>query len=746
VNFATFGTAANDATMWGTGLTWNTNTLDVDESAFDPTSFKLTKGSIWTGDSGGKASEFDASGNATIMIGDATTIKSYVLSGDVSMTNAGVVTIGDSTVTSAKILDATIENGDLNKTAIPLSGFGSATAAVDLGSQRITNMADGSASNDAVTLQQLESVSAGLNAKESCRYIAVSDMGLNGTSGTVDKDLVAAALDIVDGDAVDATDIVDADRILVVAEGGDFIGGSGNNADVANGIYVWVDDATGLQRAEDFDGSPIGEVASGDFTYVAFGDNAGNAQWVLVEPSGDVNVGTDAIKFSPLAGPASVNAGAGLEKINNILQVDLFPDGGLEFDIPAGTNGSDDPNSRLKVDIDDTGGTNLAASINVSSNGLAVKVDDSTIEEGTSGQLIVKTGGITANEIAVDAVNDTHLKLGESTNEINATTFLTTTAYVSSTGSVSGGTDTVESALEALDLDISGLQTDAAKTGSAIQVAPAGTNGEAAGTVDWDGVMTKDASITGATQSYSVLLGGDGLNVSRLNKFEVYVGAQTTGGELKIANSDGTITLTSNGTINNVAKNGFTVSVNGAEKISATTNIKLTSTSSSIELDDAGDDNVITDGNTDPKGLVYASGTYRTNFENESLVDKKYVDDEIINNASIVELDEFNPYIDVASTSGTDTVIKDAPSQDYTFAFDPLGEVSIFINGLGEARGSTRAWIVVDPNNSYVEVGEGDEKAGDAIQWNNDYFLESDDIVTVRYIRAASVSAGTSGI
>ena len=60
----------------------------------------------------------------------------------------------------------------------------------------------------------------------------------------------------------------------------------------------------------------------------------------------------------------------------------------------TGGNGSD-----LDVQADATGGANLAKVINVSANGVAVKIDDTTIEENGSGQLGVKDNGIDENKL-----------------------------------------------------------------------------------------------------------------------------------------------------------------------------------------------------------------------------------------------------------------------------------------------------------------------------------------------------------
>jgi len=64
----------------------------------------------------------------------------------------------------------------------------------------------------------------------------------------------------------------------------------------------------------------------------------------------------------------------------------------------------------LSVVADTTGGTNLAKVINVSANGVAVKIDDTTIGENGSNQLYIKSGQFLSNTVStsyVDLSSDT---------------------------------------------------------------------------------------------------------------------------------------------------------------------------------------------------------------------------------------------------------------------------------------------------------------------------------------------------
>jgi hypothetical protein len=112
--------------------------------------------------------------------------------GDVTITNAGVTAIGtgkvvtamlatdavetakikDANVTTAKlandavetakIKNANVTNAKLDKANIPLSGFGAAAAAVDLGSNKLTNVADPTAAQDAATKNYVDTATSGI--------------------------------------------------------------------------------------------------------------------------------------------------------------------------------------------------------------------------------------------------------------------------------------------------------------------------------------------------------------------------------------------------------------------------------------------------------------------------------------------------------------------------------------------------------------------------------------------------------
>ena len=72
--------------------------------------------------------------NSKIRIGnDINLVAEVSVSGDAALSNTGVLTINNSVITTAKISNGTIGNEDLNKSNIPLSGFGNPIANLNLG-------------------------------------------------------------------------------------------------------------------------------------------------------------------------------------------------------------------------------------------------------------------------------------------------------------------------------------------------------------------------------------------------------------------------------------------------------------------------------------------------------------------------------------------------------------------------------------------------------------------------------------
>lgn len=106
------------------------------------------------------------------------------------------------------------------------------------------------------------------------------------------------------------------DRVLV----------KNHTTDAYNGIYVVTTVGAGSDglwtRATDFDQSPTGEIAPGDFIYVSNGTINTGSGWVETA-SGTIRIGVDSITFTQFSSGGSVNAGSGLLKTGSTLDVQV---------------------------------------------------------------------------------------------------------------------------------------------------------------------------------------------------------------------------------------------------------------------------------------------------------------------------------------------------------------------------------------------------------------------------------------
>ncbi|MGI6551373.1 MAG: hypothetical protein ACOX4Q_15360 [Syntrophomonadales bacterium] len=81
----------------------------------------LAQGSIYIGDSSGITSELSVKTDGGILIGNGTTAAVKTLSGDVTMTNAGVTSIGAKKVVTASINDGAVTSTQLGEAAVTAS-------------------------------------------------------------------------------------------------------------------------------------------------------------------------------------------------------------------------------------------------------------------------------------------------------------------------------------------------------------------------------------------------------------------------------------------------------------------------------------------------------------------------------------------------------------------------------------------------------------------------------------------------
>ena len=281
----------------------NTVTVGVDDTGYDVKFF---------GDTAGKSWLWDTSADKMVVTGDASVSGATTLSGGFSV---------------------------------------AASQTIDMGGNRVTNVSNPSAAQDAATKSYVDAVKQALDIKDSVKLVTVAALPAvtyNNGAGTLTADANGAL-------SVDSVAVAANDRILVKDQANK----------VQNGIYTVTtlgDGSTAfvLTRAEDANANT--EVTGGVFVFVEGGSTQADNGFVLSriqdgsdnDVFGNATLGTDKLTFTQFSGAGQIIDGNGIVKSGNTLNLDLANNGGLVFD-----------SGKLKVDLslgsidgtlDETGG------------------------------------------------------------------------------------------------------------------------------------------------------------------------------------------------------------------------------------------------------------------------------------------------------------------------------------------------------------------------------------------------------
>jgi len=222
------------------------------------------------------------------------------MNGNVTLGNAGADTVtvtGTATFTPSADFDG---------------GFtvaGSQT--IDMGANRVTNIATPTASTDATTKAYVDSVKQALDIKDSVKLASTANISstYNNGAGTLTYDATGVQ-------AVDGVNLAANDRVLI----------KNQSTQTQNGIYkVTTAPAVGvagvLTRATDADSAS--EVTGGMFTFVEAGSSNADNAYVLTSITGTATLGTDSLVFTQFSGAGQIDAGNALTKTGNTLAVDV---------------------------------------------------------------------------------------------------------------------------------------------------------------------------------------------------------------------------------------------------------------------------------------------------------------------------------------------------------------------------------------------------------------------------------------
>lgn len=254
---------------------------------------------------------------------------------------------------------------------------------IDLASQKITNLADGSSASDAATYGQVTNLLNGLDFKNSVRAASTGNVTITAPGATID-----------------GVTLANGDRVLLKSQ----------TDATQNGIYIFNGAASAMTRAAD---AIQGELTSGATVTVTEGTNKGTGsatssptQWTLITPDA-ITVGTTALTFTQTgASGASYTAGNGITITTGTIAVNPVAGGGIT--VAAGGVSVDHTKVPMiyAANVGDGSTTSIAVNHNLGTRDVQVTLYDSgTNAEVETDVVHTSTTAVTLNFAVAPASN-----------------------------------------------------------------------------------------------------------------------------------------------------------------------------------------------------------------------------------------------------------------------------------------------------------------------------------------------------
>lgn len=249
----------------------------------------------------------DANGDYIESVGVFETVDHVNSSAGVGDAGKPIVLDASGLIDSSMINFGAIDHGSLSGLAdddhtqyLLVSGTRAMTGALDMGTFKVTNMADGTADTDGVTYRQLINAVNGIDWKESARVATTANITL----------ATAPA-------SIDGVTLSNGDRVLVKDQ----------TTLSENGIYIFNGAGAAMTRSADADEDS--EVTA--MMTVGVSEGSTHADQVFTVTSNDpLTVGTSDIVFGVLPVNTFVG-GDGIEITGTLISADILASGGLKF-------------------------------------------------------------------------------------------------------------------------------------------------------------------------------------------------------------------------------------------------------------------------------------------------------------------------------------------------------------------------------------------------------------------------------